>query len=93
MRIIFLLPLLAVGACDVDSDAANEQVRIDYDRARIENAAATTARTARDVASGVGNVARDTGRAVKNEVGDIDVDVDVRRNRDPNRNQSEGNSQ
>ena len=36
--------------------------------------------------SGVGNVAESTGRAIGNEVGDIDVDVDVRRNRDKNGN-------
>jgi hypothetical protein len=41
------------------------------------------------VASGVGNVAESTGRAISNEVGDIDVDVDVRRNRDRNGNSVE----
>jgi hypothetical protein len=33
------------------------------------------------VGSGIGNVATTTGRAIRNEVGDIDVDVDVTRNR------------
>ncbi len=48
---------------------------------KIERAAAATARTAKEVGSGVGNVAVSTGRAIKKEVGDIDVDVDVRRKR------------
>ena len=39
------------------------------------------ARTAEEIGAGVGNVAVTAGRAVKNEVGDIDVDVDVTRNR------------
>ncbi len=81
MRIIFTFPLLMVGACNVDNDAANDQVRVEYDQKRIERAAAATARTAKEVSSGVGNVAVSTGRAIKNEVGEIDVDVDVRRKR------------
>jgi len=81
MRIIFTFSLLMVGACNVDNDAANDQVTVDYDQKRIERAAAATARTAKEVGSGVGNIAASTGRAIKNEVGDIDVDVDVRRKR------------
>jgi hypothetical protein len=72
-----MLPLLALGACDFRNDAANNQMTLEYDRERIENAG----RTAGDVAAGVGNVAEGTARAIRNEVGDIDVDVDVRRNR------------
>jgi hypothetical protein len=81
MRLIFALPLLALAGCDVDNDSANDQVRLDYNQQRIEDAARATARTAKEVGSGVGNVAVSTGRAVGNEIGDIDVDVDVTRNR------------
>jgi len=81
MRPIFALLLLPLAGCDVDNDSANDQVRIEYNQQRIEDAARATARTAKEVGSGVGNVAVSTGRAVKNEVGDIDVDVDVTRNR------------
>ena len=82
MRIALALPLLALAACNVDNDAANDSVRVDYDQQKIENGAAAAARTAREVGSGLGNVAASTGRAIKNEVGDVDVDVDVSRNRD-----------
>jgi len=85
MRMLIALPLLALGACDLNNDTGNDTVTIEYNQQRIEDAAAATARTARDVGSSVGNVAATTGRAVKNEVGDIDVDVDV------TRNHSEGN--
>ena len=81
MRIILTFPLLMVGACNVDNDAANDQMTVKYDQKKIERAAAATARTAKEVGSGVGNVAVSTGRAIKKEVGDIDVDVDVRRKR------------
>jgi hypothetical protein len=93
MRLFLALPLLALAGCDVDNDSANDQVRFEYNEQRIREAAAATARTAKEVGSGVGNVAVSTGRAVKNEVGDIDVDVDVSRNRsrDPSANQAAGN--
>ena len=81
MRIIFIIPLLMIGACNVDNDPANDRVTVKYDQEKIERAAAATARTAKEVGSGVGNVAASTGRAIKNEVGDIDVDVDVKRKR------------
>ena len=84
MRILFALPLLATAACNLDNDAGNDQVTLEYNQQRIEEGARKAAATARDVASGVGNVTAATGRAISNEVGDIDVDVDVSRDRDRN---------
>ena len=81
MRITIALPILALAACNVDNDAKNDQISVEYNEQRIEDAASDAARAAKEVATGVGNVAVSTGRAVKNEVGDIDVDVDVTRNR------------
>ena len=82
MRIIFALPLLLMAsACNFDNDAGNDQMTLEYNEQRIKDAASGAARTAREVGSGVGNVASSTGRAIKNEVGDVDVDVDVSRNR------------
>ena len=77
MRLILALPLLTVAACSVDNDTANDQMTLEYNQQRIENAA----RSAREVGSSVRNVAESAGQAIENEVGDIDVDVDVRRNR------------
>ena len=81
MRLILAFPLLLLAACNFENDSANDQMRLDYNEQRIRDAAAATARTTRDVAAGVGNVAVSTGRAAKNEIGDVDVDVDVTRNR------------
>jgi hypothetical protein len=75
------IALPALTACSVDSDSANEQMTIEYNKQRIRDAAVATARGARDVGAAAGNVAATTGRAIKNEVGDVDVDVDVRRRR------------
>ena len=84
MRILIALPLLMLGACDVDNDSANDQVKFEYNQQRIEGAAADAANVAQEVGSGVGNVAASTGQAIKDEVGDIDLDVDVTRNRGGN---------
>jgi hypothetical protein len=93
MRIILTLPLLLVAACNVDNDSANDQMTLEYDQQKIENAAASAARTAKEVGSAAGNVAVTTGRAIKDEVGDIDVDVDVKRDRDGNASAEAGNRQ
>ena len=77
MRTILLLPLLALGACDVDNDSANNQISVTFDKEAIND----TRETAGEVASGLGNVASSTGKAIKDEVGDVDVDVDVDVNR------------
>lgn len=80
MRIIFpAAALLLLAACGVDNDPANEKVTVTYDRERITDTAATAGRTAKEVASSAANVAETTGRAIKNEVGDVDVDVRVSR--------------
>ena len=82
MRLLISSSLLLMGACSVDPDTANEQVTVEYNKQEIKKTAREAGRAARDVASGVGNVAATTGRAIRDEVGDVDVDVKVRRNRD-----------
>jgi hypothetical protein len=76
--------LLLAPACNVDNDSGNDQVKIEYNQQRIEGAARSAAETAKEVGAGVGNVAASTGRAVKNEVGDIDIDVSRNRRGDGN---------
>ena len=89
MRLPFALPVLALAACSVENDAANDQMSVQYNQQRIEDAAARAARTARTVGAAAGNVAVTTGRAIGNEVGDVDVDVDVRRRRPESGNETE----
>lgn len=73
MRIVFALPVLALVACSVDNDPANDQVTLEYNEERIE-----------DTASDAANAAESAGAAIENEIGDLDVDVDVNRNRSGN---------
>ena len=77
MRILFALPLLCAAACSVDNDSANDQMTLEYNQDRIEDAAGDVADAAGNFAEGAGNVAVTTGRAIGNEVGDIDVDVEI----------------
>lgn len=72
---LLALPLLPLAACNLNSDSGNDTVTLEYNQQRIEEGAAKAARTAGEVGSSVGNVAEGTARAIKNEVGDIDVDV------------------
>ena len=77
MRMIVALPLLLLAACNVDSDSANDQVTLEFNGERIEDAAS-------DAAGAVGNAAESAGAAIENEVGDLEVDLDVRRNESGN---------
>jgi hypothetical protein len=73
------LPLLTVTACNINSDATNEQVTLEYNKQQIRDTAVKAGQTAKNLATSLGNVAGATGRAIKNEVGDVDVNVDVKR--------------
>jgi hypothetical protein len=81
MRIIAAIPLLLAAGCSVQNDTGNDQMTIEYNQQRLEDAAASAAGTAKEVGSGLGNVAASAGQAIKQEVGDVDVDLDVTRNR------------
>ncbi len=81
MRIVLILSLAALTACDVRNDTTGNTVTVTYDKQEIRRKASEAGRAAREAAVGAGNVAASTGRAIKREVGDIDVDVDVKRTR------------
>lgn len=80
MRILFALPMLLLGACDVSTDGGNDQVTIQYD----ENAARAAGDTAQNIGGAIVNDVQDTAGKVQNKVGDVDVDVDVNRNEPAN---------
>lgn len=81
MRALAVVVTLSLCGCDIQNDPAEDRVTVEYDEARIKKSAATAGRAARDVATGVANVAGETGNAIKREVGDVDVDVKVSRER------------
>ena len=84
MRMLVALPLLLLPACDVQKDAANDQVTLEFNEEHVENAAESVGNAAERAASEVGNAAERAGQAIENEVGDIDVDVDVGRDKADN---------
>lgn len=81
MRAVIVLAMLSLAGCNVENDPANDEVTVKYDEARIKKSAATAGRTAKEVGTGIANIAKGTGEAIKREVGDVDVDVKVSRNR------------
>lgn len=78
MRALMILPLLAMAACNVTKDGANDQVTVEYNGDVAENAAADVGNAAQEAANDVGRVAEDIG----NKVDNVDVDVDVKTNGD-----------
>ena len=79
MRPFLAFVPLALAACNINSDAGNEQVTLEYNKQQIRDTAVKARDTAKNLAAGIGNVAGATGRAIRNEVGDVDVDVNVKR--------------
>lgn len=80
MRILFAVPLLLLGACQVSKDDNSTTVSFNED---VAANAADDVGNAVEQAGGV--IANEAGRAadkVQNEVGDVDLDVNVTRNKD-----------
>ena len=84
MRILTALPLLALAACQVTKDDANDSVTVEYNQDVAENGLEDAANLAGNVA---GTVANDVQQAA-DKVGNTDIDVDV----DTNGNKSDTNS-
>ena len=75
MRIIFLAPLLLLGACQVSKDDANDTVSVTYNEDVAANAAADVGNAAENLAGAVSNDIQQSADKVQNKVGDVDVDV------------------
>jgi hypothetical protein len=78
MRILFAVPLLLLGACQVSKDDNSTTVSFNEDVA--ENAAADAGNFAENVGGIIANDVEEAADKVQNEVGDVDVNVDVSRN-------------
>lgn len=74
MRNLIILPaLIALGACQVSKDNANDTTTVTYNGDVAENAAADVGAAAQNVASDIGNGVNDAADKVKN----TDVNVTV----------------
>ena len=84
MRILFAAPLLLLGACNVDRDAANDTTTLSFNEEVAENTLEDVGNAAENIGGAIANEAEETAAKVENEVGDVDVDVDVSRDRGGN---------
>ena len=71
--LLAIIPLVALAACNVTKDGANDQVTVQYNADVAENAVADVGNAAGVAAAEVGQAAKDIGNKVEN----TDVDVDV----------------
>ena len=80
MRILFAIPILLLGACQVSKDEANGTTSVTYNSDVAENAAADIGNTAQNIAADIGNDVQKTGDKIENKVGNTDVDIKVDKN-------------
>ncbi|MBA2467055.1 MAG: hypothetical protein H0V46_05545 [Sphingomonas sp.] len=83
---LIILPLLALSACQVSTDDANDSATVQYNQDLAENVAADVTNQAGAIAGHIANDVEEAGATVTNEVGKVDVDVDIDRNGNANAN-------
>lgn len=67
MRILFLTPpLLLLGACNVQTDSANNQVTVQYNGEEAQNVASDVGNTAQNIGNAIANEADETAAKVNN---------------------------
>ncbi|HET9458918.1 MAG TPA: hypothetical protein VFO51_02930 [Sphingomicrobium sp.] len=81
MRILFAVPLLALAACNVENDPANDQVTIQYNEEQAQNVAEDVGNTAQGIGQAIANEADETVDKLQNTDVDVDVDTNTADNR------------
>jgi hypothetical protein len=82
MRLLFILPVMALAACQVSKDSDNGTVTAEFNQDVAENAAADVGNFAENLGSSIANEAEQAANKIEN----TDVDVDVDTNTADNRN-------
>ena len=77
MRIILTLPLLALAACQVTKDDANDSVTMEYNQDVAENGLEDVGNLAENVAATVSNDVQQAADKVENKAENTDIKVDV----------------
>jgi hypothetical protein len=77
MRTLLALPLLALAACQVTKDEANNSTTIEYNGEAAENSVDAAANTAGQIAGDIANDVQETAAKVGNKVENIEVKVDT----------------
>jgi hypothetical protein len=78
MRIFMALPLLALAACQVTKDDANDSMTVEYNQDVAENGLEDVGNTAGAIADTVANDVQQAADKVENKADKVDVDVDVK---------------
>jgi hypothetical protein len=78
MRILIALPLLALGACQVSKDEANNTVSVTFNQDVAANAVEDVQNTTENVAAGVGNEVKRVGDRIENTDVSVNVNTDVK---------------
>ena len=78
MRALLALPLLALAACQVTKDDANDSVTVEYNQDVAENGFADAANQAQDIAGKISNDVQESANKVESKTENLDVDVDVK---------------
>ena len=81
MRILFAIPLLLLGACQVSKDANNGTTSVTYNSDVAENAAKDIGNTAQNIGGDIANDVQKTGDKIENKIGNTNVDVKVNTNK------------
>jgi len=81
MRILIAVPLLALAACNVENDPANDQVTIQYNEEEAANVAADVGNTAENIGEAIANEAEETVDKLQNTDVDVKVDTNTTDNR------------
>ena len=77
MRILFAIPILLLGACQVSKDEANGTTSVTYNSDVAENAAADIGNTAQNIGADIANDVQRTGDKIQNKVDNTDVEANV----------------
>lgn len=85
MRIFLAIPLLALSACGVDHDTANDQVTLQYNEEEIQQTAEDAGNTAEGIGAAIANEAEDAAAKIQNT--DVDVNVNTGDGGNPPANQ------
>jgi hypothetical protein len=75
MRIMIVLPILLLGACNVAKDNANNTVSVTVNEELAANTAANVSNDVQNIAADVGNTVQNAGNRVENT--DVDVKIDT----------------
>ena len=81
MRILFALPVLLLGACQVSKDDTNGTITAEFNQDVAENAAQDVANGAEKLGGAIANEAEQTAAKIENTDVDVDVDVNTADNR------------